>query len=68
MPGITEAVRQIRGTSCNQVAGVEQVLVTTGTGSPTSGLIRGAHRATWASRGFTLRMGWMTISRTAQTP
>lgn len=46
----------------------EQVLVTAGTGCPTSGLIRGAHRATWASRGFTLRMGWMTISRTAQTP
>jgi acetyl-CoA acetyltransferase len=41
MNGITEAVRQIRGTSCNQVAGVEHVLVTAGTGCPTSGLILG---------------------------
>jgi acetyl-CoA acetyltransferase len=39
MNGITEAVRQIRGTSCNQVDGVEHVLVTSGTGVPTSGLI-----------------------------
>jgi acetyl-CoA acetyltransferase len=41
MNGITEAVRQIRGTSCNQVNGVEHVLVTAGTGCPTSGLILG---------------------------
>jgi acetyl-CoA acetyltransferase len=41
MNGITEAVRQLRGTSCNQVAGVEHVLVTSGTGVPTSGLILG---------------------------
>ncbi len=41
MNGITEAVRQIRGTSCNQVRGVEHVLVTAGTGCPTSGLILG---------------------------
>ncbi len=39
MNGITEAVRQIRGTSCNQVDTVEHVLVTAGTGVPTSGLI-----------------------------
>jgi acetyl-CoA acetyltransferase len=39
MNGITEGVRQIRGTSCNQVDGVEHVLVTSGTGVPTSGLI-----------------------------
>jgi acetyl-CoA acetyltransferase len=39
MNGITEAVRQIRGTSCNQVDNVEHVLVTAGTGVPTSGLI-----------------------------
>ncbi|MEO8605559.1 MAG: lipid-transfer protein [bacterium] len=39
MNGIAEAVRQIRGTSCNQVDGVEHVLVTAGTGVPTSGLI-----------------------------
>lgn len=41
MNGITEAVRQIRGTSCNQVEGVEHVLATSGTGVPTSGLILG---------------------------
>jgi len=39
MNGITEAVRQIRGTSVNQVPNVENVLVTAGTGCPTSGLI-----------------------------
>jgi acetyl-CoA acetyltransferase len=39
MNGITEAVRQIRGTSCNQVNDVEHVLVTAGTGCPTSALI-----------------------------
>ena len=41
MNGITEAVRQIRGTSVNQVPDVEHVLVTAGTGCPTSGLILG---------------------------
>lgn len=44
MNGITEAVRQVRGTACNQVAGVEHVLVTSGTGVPTSGLILGVDR------------------------
>jgi acetyl-CoA acetyltransferase len=39
MNGIAEAVRQVRGTSVNQVDGVEHVLVTSGTGVPTSGLI-----------------------------
>jgi acetyl-CoA acetyltransferase len=39
MNGITEVVRQIRGTSCNQVANVEHALITAGTGVPTSGLI-----------------------------
>ena len=39
MNGIAEAVRQIRGTSVNQVDGAEHVLVTAGTGVPTSGLI-----------------------------
>ena len=39
MNGITEGVRQIRGTSGNQVANVEHVLVTAGTGVPTSGLL-----------------------------
>jgi len=41
MNGITEAVRQLRGTSVNQVDHVEHVLVTAGTGCPTSGLILG---------------------------
>ncbi|GAA4127529.1 lipid-transfer protein [Actinomadura keratinilytica] len=44
MNGIAEAVRQIRGTSVNQVDGVEHVLVTAGTGVPTSGLVLGALR------------------------
>ncbi len=39
MNGITESVRQIRGTACNQVDTVDHVLVTAGTGVPTSGLI-----------------------------
>ena len=39
MNGIAEAVRQIRGTSVNPVADVEHVLVTAGTGVPTSGLV-----------------------------
>jgi acetyl-CoA acetyltransferase len=42
MNGIAEAVRQLRGTSVNQVKAVEHVLVTAGTGVPTSGLILGA--------------------------
>lgn len=41
MNGIAEGVRQVRGTSVNQVGGVEHVLVTAGTGVPTSGLILG---------------------------
>lgn len=41
MNGIAEAVRQVRGTSVNQVDDVEHVLVTAGTGVPTSGLILG---------------------------
>jgi acetyl-CoA acetyltransferase len=39
MNGIAEAVRQIRGTSVNQVEGDGPVLVTAGTGVPTSGLV-----------------------------
>jgi acetyl-CoA acetyltransferase len=39
MNGITEGVRQVRGTSYNQVDNVEHVLVTSGTGVPTSALI-----------------------------
>ena len=41
MNGIAEAVRQVRGTSVNQVADADHVLVTAGTGVPTSGLILG---------------------------
>lgn len=39
MNGIAEAVRQVRGSAVNQVAGVRQALVTAGTGVPTSGLV-----------------------------
>lgn len=39
MNGIAEAVRQIRGTAANQLPDVTNVLVTAGTGVPTSGLI-----------------------------
>ncbi|MBF8186714.1 lipid-transfer protein [Nonomuraea sp. K274] len=39
MNGIAEAVRQIRGTAANQLTGITNVLVTAGTGVPTSGLI-----------------------------
>lgn len=41
MNGIVEAVRQVRGSSVNQVAGAGPVLVTAGTGVPTSGLLLG---------------------------
>ena len=44
MNGIAEGVRQVRGTSVNQVAEIEHVLVTAGTGVPTSGLILGVDR------------------------
>ncbi|MCL2581652.1 MAG: lipid-transfer protein [Streptosporangiales bacterium] len=39
MNGIAEAVRQVRGTSVNQVPGDGPVVVTAGTGVPTSGLV-----------------------------
>jgi acetyl-CoA acetyltransferase len=39
MNGIAEGVRQVRGDSVNQVDGVDNVLVTAGTGVPTSALI-----------------------------
>ena len=44
MNGIAEAVRQVRGTSVNQVPAVEHVLVTAGTGVPTSGAILASDR------------------------
>ncbi|WP_078866482.1 thiolase C-terminal domain-containing protein [Streptomyces sp. NRRL S-1448] len=39
MNGIAEAVRQLRGTSPNQIPDATHVLVTAGTGVPTSGLV-----------------------------
>ena len=44
MNGIAEGVRQVRGTGVNQVPDVEHVVVTSGTGVPTSGLILGVDR------------------------
>ena len=41
MNGIAEAVRQMRGTSTNQVEDARHVVVTAGTGVPTSGLVLG---------------------------
>ena len=41
MNGVAEAVRQVRGQAVNQVKNVENVLVSAGTGVPTSGLILG---------------------------
>jgi len=41
MNGIAEGVRQVRGTAANQVKDVTNVLVTSGVGVPTSGLILG---------------------------
>ncbi len=41
MNGIAEGVRQVRGAAVNQVRDVEHVLVTAGTGVPTSGLVLG---------------------------
>ncbi len=42
MNGIAEAVRLIRGASVNQVEGLRNVVVTAGTGVPTSGLVLSA--------------------------
>jgi acetyl-CoA acetyltransferase len=39
MNGIAEGVRQIRGSVMNQVADARHVVVTAGTGVPTSGLV-----------------------------
>ncbi len=41
MNGVAEGVRQVRGSSVNQVADVHNVLVTAGTGVPTSAVILG---------------------------
>ncbi|WP_371653765.1 MULTISPECIES: lipid-transfer protein [unclassified Streptomyces] len=42
MNGIAEAVRQVRGLAVNQIPGAGRVLVTAGTGVPTSGLVLSA--------------------------
>ena len=42
--GIAEGVRQVRGESVNQISNVEHVLVTSGTGVPTSGMVLGTDR------------------------
>ncbi len=39
MNGIAEGVRQVRGSSVNQIADVSNVLVSSGSGCPTSGLV-----------------------------
>ena len=44
MNGIAEGVRLVRGTSVNQVPDLEHVVVTAGTGVPTSGLVLGVDR------------------------
>ena len=44
MNGIAEAVRLVRGTSVNQPGTVDHVVVTAGTGVPTSGVVLGAAR------------------------
>ncbi len=44
MNGIAEGVRLVRGTSVNQVPSTEHVVVTAGTGVPTSGLVLGVDR------------------------
>ena len=41
MNGIAEAVRQLRGTAVNQLDGISNMLVTAGSGVPTSGVILG---------------------------
>lgn len=43
MNGIAEGVRQVRGSAVNQIRDVEHVLVTAGTGVPTSAIILGKH-------------------------
>ena len=44
MTHILEGVRQIRGESVNQLDDVHNVLITAGTGVPTSGLILSSDR------------------------
>jgi acetyl-CoA acetyltransferase len=41
MNGVAEGVRQVRGTAANQIDSVSNVLVTSGVGVPTSGLVLG---------------------------
>ncbi len=71
MNGIAEGVRQLRGTSVNQVPDVEHVVVTAGTGVPTSGLILGwpgsdsvyaGTSSTPDSTGSSSRVGAVTVA------
>lgn len=39
MNGVAEGVRQLRGSAVNLIPGAGRVLVTAGTGVPTSGLV-----------------------------
>jgi hypothetical protein len=63
MNGIAEAVRQVRGTSVNQVPGDGPVLVTAGTGVPTSGLILSLRMA--PIRSHPTRKPWRSFVRFA---
>lgn len=42
MNGVAEAVRQVRGVAINQVSGLENIIVTAGSGGPMSAVILGA--------------------------
>ncbi|MGW2382177.1 lipid-transfer protein [Streptomyces sp. NPDC001658] len=44
MNGMAEGVRQLRDTAANQIPGAERILVTAGTGVPTSGLVLASDR------------------------
>lgn len=44
MNGVAEAVRQIRGTSVNQISGAHRAIVTSAPSGPTSGLLLGRDR------------------------
>src|ERR1019366_4872900 len=48
--GIAEGVRQVRTTAVNQISGLEHIVVTAGTGVPTSGLLLGVDRCRHRSR------------------
>ena len=55
--GIAEGVRLIRGTSTTQPPGVRNVLVTAGTGVPTSALILSGHERARSDTAGVVRAG-----------